>query len=134
MTTRLAKVLLTVFAVCWAAAVCADARAADQKTEESYALGYQFGENMRKLGLSVDQEALVGAVRDGLGGKAPTIGKDRYLEVYEILQRRIVTIQQRRAAEAKSEKAPQGQGANAPAATPGGTPPAPPAAPAGTGR
>ena len=91
------------------------------KTEESYTLGYQFGENMKKLGLSVDEEALVGAVRDGLNGKAPTIGKDRYLEIYEMLQRRIVTIQQRRAAGREREGA-AGPGCGRPAGGPGGNP------------
>jgi hypothetical protein len=128
MTTRLTAVFLGVCAMCWAAAACGEARAADRKTEESYTLGYQFGENMKKLGLAVDQEALVAAVRDGLNGTAPAIGRDRYLETYEQLQRRIVTIQQRRAAEAKSAKTPE-----APPA-PAGSAPAAPAAPAGSGR
>jgi hypothetical protein len=129
MTRRLVTVVLGVFAMCCAAAVGGDARAADPKTEESYTLGYQFGENMKKLGLAVDEETLIAAVRDGLNGKAPTIGKDRYLEVYEQLQRRIVTIQQRRAAAAKPGKTP---GA-APDAGKPASPPSPPAAPAASG-
>jgi FKBP-type peptidyl-prolyl cis-trans isomerase FklB len=95
-------VLLSVLSVSLlaSAAFAGDAAALkDRKARESYSLGYQFGHNLLRQGVEVDEEVLVSALREALEGKKPALGEIEMREAVNDLRRRVTSVQEQRARE-----------------------------------
>ncbi len=49
---------------------------ADQKTKDSYSLGYDFGSNIKRQGVDIDLPTLMAAIQDALENRQPVIGPE----------------------------------------------------------
>jgi peptidylprolyl isomerase len=78
------------------AAAPAAASAPLDKPTLSYAIGYDMGEGMADQKVDVDLEAMIRALRDGYGKKAPAIPRDK-------LDSTLQAFQQKMGAEAKAQ-------------------------------
>jgi len=67
-----------------------------EKARDSYSLGYEFGNRLKRQGVEVDQEVLISAVRQGLEGREPALSPDEIHKTLKQLQRKLVIIQNRR--------------------------------------
>ena len=69
----------------------------DQKSRDSYSLGYQFGRNIAgSQDVEIDKEVLVAAVREALDGKKPLMSLTEMSETVKELQRKIALMQAQR--------------------------------------
>lgn len=66
----------------------------DQKDKESYSLGYQFGENIKKQGVEINLEVYTAAIRDAVAGKEPLMSPEQIRETLSNLQKRMFAAQQ----------------------------------------
>jgi FKBP-type peptidyl-prolyl cis-trans isomerase FklB len=71
----------------------------DQKTKDSYSLGYQFGRNVAGLEADLDKDVLVAAVRAALEGKKPLISLNEMRETVDDLRRRVLVMDAQRTKE-----------------------------------
>jgi FKBP-type peptidyl-prolyl cis-trans isomerase FklB len=60
----------------------------DQTAKESYAIGYQFGSNLKTQNIEVDKETLISAVRDAVEGKKPVLSPEDIREIMLQLRRK----------------------------------------------
>ncbi len=47
----------------------------DERAKDSYSLGYEFGQNLKRQHIDIDAEVLLAAITDGLNGKAPLLDR-----------------------------------------------------------
>jgi len=66
----------------------------DDKAKESYSVGYQFGQNLKKLETDLDAEILTAAIRDGLSGKESRLSDEEMRAAVASLQERTVAAMQ----------------------------------------
>lgn len=66
---------------------------ADQKSKESYVLGYEFGGNLKKQNVEVDLDVLVAAIKDGMAGSKPTLSPEEAKRVVQQLRKRLLVVQ-----------------------------------------
>jgi FKBP-type peptidyl-prolyl cis-trans isomerase FklB len=73
-----------------APAAGAAAPAAD-KTKLSYAVGYQFGADLKERGVEVDINQVIRAMQDGFGGKQPAYPVDELAQQMQLLEGKLRT-------------------------------------------
>jgi len=66
----------------------------DDKAKESYSVGYQFGQNLKKLETDLDAEVLSAAIRDALSGKESRLSDEEMRAAVASLQERTVAAMQ----------------------------------------
>lgn len=71
--------------------------------KESYSLGYQFGENLKKQGLDINLDIYTSGIRDALGEKEPRMSEEEIRATLTKLRQRLWTEQQKALRE-KAEK------------------------------
>lgn len=62
----------------------------DQKARESYALGYEFGSNLKNNEVDVDENILLSAIRDALKGANPAVDSKEIIETLKLLRQKIL--------------------------------------------
>jgi FKBP-type peptidyl-prolyl cis-trans isomerase FklB len=68
----------------------------DQRARESYSLGYEFGDNLRRQELNVDRDVLFNAVQEALEGKKPAFDPAEMRDAIREVKQRIMVMQDRR--------------------------------------
>jgi len=66
----------------------------DDKAKESYSVGYQFGQNLKKMETDLDAKVLTAAIRDGLSGKESRLSDEEMRAAVASLQDRAVAAMQ----------------------------------------
>jgi FKBP-type peptidyl-prolyl cis-trans isomerase len=66
----------------------------DDKAKESYSVGYQFGQNLKKMETDLDAEVLTAAIRDGLSGKESRLSDEEMRAAVASLRERTVAAMQ----------------------------------------
>ena len=66
----------------------------DDKAKESYSVGYQFGQNLKKMEADLDPEVLSAAIRDGLSGKESRLSDEEMRAAVASLRNRTVAAMQ----------------------------------------
>ncbi|UCF03320.1 MAG: FKBP-type peptidyl-prolyl cis-trans isomerase [Deltaproteobacteria bacterium] len=66
----------------------------DDKAKESYSVGYQFGENLKKMKTDLDAEVLSAAIQDALSGKESRLSDEEMRAAVASLQERTVAAMQ----------------------------------------
>jgi FKBP-type peptidyl-prolyl cis-trans isomerase len=66
----------------------------DDKAKESYSVGYQFGQNLKKLETDLDAEVLSAAIRDALSGKESRLSDEEMRAAVASLQEKTVAAMQ----------------------------------------
>lgn len=61
----------------------------DQKDKESYGLGYQFGENLKKQEIDINLEIYTSGIRDALGIKEPLMSQEEIRATIMSLRQRV---------------------------------------------
>ena len=80
-----------------------------KRQHASYAIGLNFGNNVRADGLKLDIPALVLGVQDGLAGNNPQLSEQQMSVAIRALQQEIQTLQQQRMQTEGAENARAGQ-------------------------
>jgi len=62
----------------------------DQKSKESYSLGYQFGQSMKVQGLDINLDAYISGIKDFLDGKEPAMKQEEIRTTISELQKRLI--------------------------------------------
>jgi len=66
----------------------------DDKAKESYSVGYQFGQNLKKLETDLDAEVLSAAIRDALSGKEARLSDEEMRAAVASLQEKTMAAMQ----------------------------------------
>jgi FKBP-type peptidyl-prolyl cis-trans isomerase len=66
----------------------------DDKAKESYSVGYQFGQNLKKMQTDLDAEVLSAAIRDALSGKESRLSDEEMRAAVASLRERTVAARQ----------------------------------------
>jgi FKBP-type peptidyl-prolyl cis-trans isomerase FklB len=66
----------------------------DQRDKDSYSIGYQFGENVKKQGMDIDLQTYMVGIRDALAGKEPLMSPEEIREILADLQKKIFAARQ----------------------------------------
>ena len=83
--TMLGLILLA--QVCWAQE---QTSTKDQKVRDSYSLGYEFGNNIKRQGVEIDLNVLLSAVQEGLENKNPTLSPQEITETLKELRKKLM--------------------------------------------
>jgi FKBP-type peptidyl-prolyl cis-trans isomerase len=75
----------------------------DQKDKESYSLGFQFGDNLKKQGVEINLDVYSSGIRDALAGKEPQMTPEEIRATITELQKRVMAARQKELKE-KGEK------------------------------
>jgi FKBP-type peptidyl-prolyl cis-trans isomerase FklB len=84
-------------------------QALDPKYKESYSLGYQFGDNLKKQKLDVNTEVLVEAIGDALAGKDPRLSAEEMRATLADMRQKVVSAQQQALQEQGSKNLAEGK-------------------------
>ena len=87
----------------------AETRLKDQKATDSYSIGYEFGDTLRKQEIEVDREVLLSAVRDALDGKEPVLRTDELHESLDRVKRTVMIHKDRQARELAAKNLEEGK-------------------------
>ena len=68
----------------------------DQKARDSYSLGYEFGDNLRRQEVGMDVDILLSSIREGLEAKKPVLSPEDIHETLQQLRRKAIVLQDRR--------------------------------------
>jgi len=71
----------------------------DRKSMESYSLGYEFGNNLKRHGVEIDLNILLGAIREGIEGNPPALSPETIRNTIVEQKRRLTALQGARARE-----------------------------------
>ena len=66
----------------------------NDKAKESYSVGYQFGQNLKKMEADLDAEVLAAAIRDGLSGKESRLSDEEMRAALTNLREKTVAAMQ----------------------------------------
>jgi FKBP-type peptidyl-prolyl cis-trans isomerase FklB len=66
----------------------------DDKAKESYSVGYQFGQNLKKMETDLDAEILTAAIRDALSGKESRLSDEEMRAAVANLREKTVAAMQ----------------------------------------
>ncbi|OGW40785.1 MAG: hypothetical protein A2Y97_03810 [Nitrospirae bacterium RBG_13_39_12] len=92
--------------VCWAEE---QVPPQEQKARDSYSLGYDFGNNLKRQGVDVDPDVLLSAVREGLEGKKPALSPEEIRDTLLQLRKNLMVLQDRRFRELAAKNMEQGK-------------------------
>lgn len=81
----------------------------DQRDKESYSLGYQFGENLKRQGVDLNLEVYTAGIHDALGGKEPLMNSEEILGTIRNLQQRITAARQKTLMEQAAKNLSEGK-------------------------
>jgi FKBP-type peptidyl-prolyl cis-trans isomerase FklB len=81
----------------------------DQKTRDSYSLGYDFGGNLKRQGVEIDVDVLLSAVREGLEGKTPAMSSEEIRDTILQLRRKLIILQDKRYRELAAKNLEEGK-------------------------
>jgi len=68
----------------------------DQKTKDSYSIGYEFGSNLMRQAVEVDVDVLLSAAREALEGKKPILSPEEIRDTLEQLRRKAIVLHDQR--------------------------------------
>lgn len=91
-------VLITLLSIGFLFGVCSASEKLelkDQKDKESYSLGYQFGENLKKQEIDINLEVYTSGIRDALGIKDPLMSQEEIRATITSLRQRVMVGQQK---------------------------------------
>lgn len=100
-----ALVMSMLTSVSWAAQ---NAKPVGQKAKNSYALGYQFGRNLKKQEVVVDEDVLLAAIRAALEGKPSAMKDEEIEETLAKLRQQVVARQNVRLKELAAKSLEEG--------------------------
>ncbi len=66
----------------------------DQKSKESYSLGYEFGNNLKRQGVEIDVDVLLSAVSEGLEGKPSALAPEDMRDTLLKLRKKLMVRQE----------------------------------------
>jgi FKBP-type peptidyl-prolyl cis-trans isomerase FklB len=92
--------------VCWAAD---PVFLSTEKARDSYSLGYEFGNRLKRQGAEIDRDVLISAVEEGLAGREPALSPDEIQKTLKQLQRKMVILQNRRFEELSARNLAEGK-------------------------
>ena len=81
----------------------------DDKAKESYSVGYQFGQNLKKMETDLDAEVLSAAIRDALSGKESRLSDEEMRASLTNLREKTVAAMQASAKEQAQENLAEGE-------------------------
>jgi FKBP-type peptidyl-prolyl cis-trans isomerase FklB len=81
----------------------------DQKDKESYSLGYQYGQNMKAQGVSLNLEVYTSGIKDALVGTKPLLSQEEINKTVLEFQQRIVARRQKELKEKGEKNLPEGK-------------------------
>jgi FKBP-type peptidyl-prolyl cis-trans isomerase FklB len=81
----------------------------DGKAKESYSLGYEFGANLKDAEVGIDTDVLFASIRDGLDGKAPSLGPEQIHDTLSRLRKRVTELRERRYLEMAAKNLEEGR-------------------------
>ena len=81
----------------------------DDKAKESYSVGYQFGQNLKKLETDLDANVLSAAIRDALSGKESRLSDEEMRAALTNLREKTVASMQASAKEQAQKNLAEGQ-------------------------
>jgi FKBP-type peptidyl-prolyl cis-trans isomerase FklB len=81
----------------------------EQKAKDSYSLGYEFGNNLKRQGTEVDVDVLISAIKDGLDGKKPVLSPDDVRDTLIQLRKKLMVLQDRRHRELSAKNMEEGK-------------------------
>jgi FKBP-type peptidyl-prolyl cis-trans isomerase FklB len=81
----------------------------EQKAKESYSLGYDFGDNLKRQGIEIDVDVLISAVTDGLEGKKPALNPEEIRDTLLQLRKKLMVLQDRRYRELAAKNLKEGR-------------------------
>jgi FKBP-type peptidyl-prolyl cis-trans isomerase FklB len=71
----------------------------DGKTMESYSLGYEYGDHLRRQHMELDVDILLMAIREALEGSKPAISPEEIRNTLLQLRKKVIILQDRRVRE-----------------------------------
>lgn len=98
---------LLLSSVCWAASE--QTPLADPKAKDSYSLGYEFGENLKKQEIELDTDTLLSGIRDALDGKESALSSEEIRNTMTQLRQKVKASQERRYREAAAKNLEEGK-------------------------
>jgi len=75
----------------------------DPTDKDSYSLGYQFGEGLKRQGVDINLDNYTAGLRDALGGKEPLLSQEEIRKTVAELRKKVTAAQQKEFKE-KAEK------------------------------
>ena len=66
----------------------------NQKDRESYSLGYQFGQTLKKQGVEINLQVYSSGIKDALGGANPVLSQEEIHKTILEIQKRVVAAHQ----------------------------------------
>jgi FKBP-type peptidyl-prolyl cis-trans isomerase len=66
----------------------------NQKDRESYSLGYQFGQTLKKQGVEINLQIYSSGIKDALGGANPVLSQEEIHKTILEIQKRVVAAHQ----------------------------------------
>ena len=84
-------------------------RSGDTISRDSYSLGYEFGDTLRREEVAVDPDVVLAAVRDGLSGAGPSLSSEEMRATLQTLRKKVGAQQERRHRERVAKNLEQGK-------------------------
>jgi FKBP-type peptidyl-prolyl cis-trans isomerase len=81
----------------------------DDKAKESYSVGYQFGQNLKKMETDLDPEVLSAAIQDGLSGRESRLSDEEMRAAVTSLRERTMAAMQASIKEQGQKNLAQGE-------------------------
>ena len=81
----------------------------DQKDKESYSLGYQFGQSVKRQGLAVNLEVYTAGIRDALSGAKPQLSQEEVNKTVSEIQSRVMAARQKEMQESADKNLSEGK-------------------------
>ena len=106
------RVIIVVMTVCLLAPVSWSAdqpSEKDRKLRDSYSLGFEFGNNLRRQGVEVDRKALLSAILEGLDGEKPSLSPAEMRIALVELRKTLIVLQEGRFERLAAEKMEEGK-------------------------
>ncbi len=67
----------------------------EQKDKESYSLGYQFGQSLKKQGVDINLQIYISGIQDALGGKEPQMKPEEIQATVMGLHQRVMSAREK---------------------------------------
>jgi FKBP-type peptidyl-prolyl cis-trans isomerase FklB len=83
--------------------------ASDPKYKDSYSLGYQFGDNLKKQKVEINTEVMIQAIHDALAGKEPQLSQEQMRTTLSDMRQKVMAAQQKAMAEQGAKNLAEGK-------------------------
>jgi len=81
----------------------------EQKAKDSYSLGYEFGDNLKRQGAEIDIGVLISAIKDALDGKKPVLSPEEIRDTLMQVRKKSTVLQDRRYRELSAKNLNEGK-------------------------